>query len=178
MPQIQNCVTRYSSPYWCSVPNIRKLACVVPKKNVTEIILWANLPMSTIFKVAENRKWTCRRFKNVLQYTVLHTDALCQISGSWPVWFQRKMWQKFFVTPTPTTQDDARRQKWSLYVTSAKAGSRHKKTTILYTLLLHNTQGWRLCDLLTICPLSLKKVQPLSPIINFQYSFIFQYEGL
>mgnify|MGYP003692105769 CR=1 FL=1 len=51
-PQIQNCVTRYSSPYWCSVPNIRKLACVVPEKNVTEIILWANLPMSTIFKVA------------------------------------------------------------------------------------------------------------------------------
>ena len=37
MPQIQNCVTRYSSPYWCSVPNIRKLASVVPEKNVTEI---------------------------------------------------------------------------------------------------------------------------------------------
>ena len=37
MPQIQKCVTRYSSPYWCSVPNIRKLACVVPEKNVTEI---------------------------------------------------------------------------------------------------------------------------------------------
>ena len=52
MPQIQNCVTRYSSPYQCSVPNIRKLACVVPEKNVTEIILSANLPMSTIFKVA------------------------------------------------------------------------------------------------------------------------------
>ena len=26
--------------------------------------------------------------------TVLHTDALCQISGSWPLWFPRKMWQK------------------------------------------------------------------------------------
>ena len=37
MPQIQKCVTRYSSPYCCSVPNIRKLACVVPEKNVTEI---------------------------------------------------------------------------------------------------------------------------------------------
>ena len=45
MPQIQKCVTRYSSPYWFSVPNIRKLASVVPEKNVTEIILWANLPM-------------------------------------------------------------------------------------------------------------------------------------
>ena len=37
MPQIQNCVTLYSSPYWCSVPNIKKLACVVPEKNMTEI---------------------------------------------------------------------------------------------------------------------------------------------
>ena len=52
MPQIQKCVTQYSSQYWCSVPNIRKLASVVPEKNVTEIILCANLPMSTIFKVA------------------------------------------------------------------------------------------------------------------------------
>ena len=66
-PQIQNCVTRYSSPYWCSVPNIRKLAFVVPEKK----------------------------------------------------------WQNFFVTPTPTTQDDARRQKWSLYVAYAKAGRQH-----------------------------------------------------
>ena len=40
MPQIQKCVTQYNSPYWCSVPNIRKLACVVPEKNVTEIFLW------------------------------------------------------------------------------------------------------------------------------------------
>ena len=37
MPQIQNCVTRYISI--CSVPNIRKLACVVPEKNVTEIFV-------------------------------------------------------------------------------------------------------------------------------------------
>ena len=36
MLQIQNWVTQYSSPYLCSVPNIRKLACVVPEKNVTE----------------------------------------------------------------------------------------------------------------------------------------------
>jgi len=40
MRQIRNCLTRYSSPYWCSVSNIKKLACVVPEKNVTEIILW------------------------------------------------------------------------------------------------------------------------------------------
>jgi hypothetical protein len=34
------CPTIYRSPYWCSVPNIRKLAFVVPEKYVTEIILW------------------------------------------------------------------------------------------------------------------------------------------
>ena len=38
---------------------------------------------------------------------------------------QGKMWRNFFVTPTPTT----RRQKWSLYVASAKAGRRHNKNT-------------------------------------------------
>ena len=36
MPQIQKCVTRYSSPYWCSVSNIRELACVVAEKNMTK----------------------------------------------------------------------------------------------------------------------------------------------
>ena len=94
MLQIPKCVTRYSSLYWCSVPNIRKLASVVPEKNVTEIILWANLSMSTILKVASNRKWLCGRFKTVLHDTILHTDALCKISGSWPLWFPRKLWQK------------------------------------------------------------------------------------
>ena len=135
MPQNQKCVTQYSSPYWCSVPNITKLASVVPEKNVTEIILWANLPMSTIFKVTSNRKWTCCRFKNVLHDTVLHTDALCQISRRWLVWFQRKMWQKLFVTPMPM-QDHARRQKWSLYFASAKAGRRHNN------VLKKNQQLW------------------------------------
>ena len=54
------------------------------------------LPTSFLlnFKVTSNRKWTCRRLKNALHDTVLHIDALCQISGSWPLWFQRKMWQK------------------------------------------------------------------------------------
>ena len=70
MPQIQKCVTRYSSPYWCSVPNITKLASVVPEKNVTEIFCDADI-------------------------------------------------------------DDARWQKWSLYVASAKAGRRHNKEDIL-----------------------------------------------
>ena len=45
-------------------------------------------------KSRQNRKWTFRRFKTALHDTVLHTDALCQISGSWPVWFPWKMWQK------------------------------------------------------------------------------------
>ena len=47
-----------------------------------------------IFKVASNRKWTCRRFKTVLNDKVLSPSALCQISGTWLVWFPRKMWQK------------------------------------------------------------------------------------
>ena len=94
MPQIQKCVTRYSSQYWCCVQNIRKLACVVPEKNLTEINLWAILPISTLFKVASNRKWTCRRFKTASHDTFLHTEAVCQLSGSWPVWLPRKMWQK------------------------------------------------------------------------------------
>ena len=76
MPQIQNWVTRYSSPSWCSVPNIRKLACVVPEKNVTEIFCDAD--------------------------------------------------------------DDARWQKWSLYVASAKAGRRHNNAFFyLYDLYGH-----------------------------------------
>ena len=69
MLQIQKCVTQYRSPHWCSVPNIRKLASVVPEKNVTEIILWENLSMSTIFKVASNRKRTCRRFNCITRYS-------------------------------------------------------------------------------------------------------------
>ena len=32
MPQIQKCDTRYSSPYWCSVPNISKPALWFPRK--------------------------------------------------------------------------------------------------------------------------------------------------
>ena len=95
------------------------------------------LPISFLLDIqsrVKNRKWTCRRFKTALHDTVLHTDALCQISGSWPVWFPRKMWQKFFVTPTKTTQDDARWQKWSLYVASAKAGRRHNKYTYIIML--------------------------------------------
>ena len=66
MPQIQKCVTQYSSPYWCSVPNIRKLA-------------------------SGSREKCDRNF----------CDA--------------------------DDDDVAKRQKWSLYVASAKAGRRHNK---------------------------------------------------
>ena len=43
MWQIQNCVTRYSLLYWRSVPNIRKLASVVPEKNVKKKFFWRRL---------------------------------------------------------------------------------------------------------------------------------------
>ena len=57
-------------------------------------------------QVQSNRKWTCGRFETVFHDTVLHTDALCQVSRSWPVWFLRKLRQKLFCD----ANDDARRQ--------------------------------------------------------------------
>ena len=63
-----------------------------------------------IFKVASKRKWTCRRFKTALHDTVLHTDALCQISGSWPVWFLRKIMTEIFCE-ADDDDDDARRRR-------------------------------------------------------------------
>ena len=91
--QIWNCLTRYSFQY--SVPNIRKLSCMVPEKNVTELFLHQQYTcIWKIFQVPANWKWTCGRFEPVLQDTVLHTDALCQISASCPMWFLRKIWQK------------------------------------------------------------------------------------
>ena len=55
MPHIQNCVTRYSSPYWCSVPNIRKLASVVPEKNVTEILCDADVRRRIVIPICRLR---------------------------------------------------------------------------------------------------------------------------
>ena len=54
-------------------------------------------------QVASNRKWTCCRFKNALHDTVLHTDALCQISGSWKVVPEENVTEIF------CDDDDARR---------------------------------------------------------------------
>ena len=63
---------------------------MVPEKNVTEV-----LSILKIFKVSLNRKSTCGRLKTVLNSIVVCTDPLCQISASFPLWFLRKMWQKF-----------------------------------------------------------------------------------
>ena len=54
-----------------------------------------NLFMSKILKLRLTGSWHAADWKLLLHNTVVHTDALCQISGSWPVWFLRKMWQKF-----------------------------------------------------------------------------------
>ena len=147
MPQIKKCVTRYSSPYWCSgqisgswplwfprkmwqklsceqiclCPQYSKLrktgsghaadskmrytiefSILMPCANYQEPGLCGSRELSCeqiclcpqYSKSRSNRKWTCRRFKNALHATVLHTDALCQISGSWAVLAWRKMWQK------------------------------------------------------------------------------------
>ena len=58
MPQIQECITRYSFLYWCSVPNITKLACVVPEKNVTEFFLWRRRRRKTTQDDARRKKWS------------------------------------------------------------------------------------------------------------------------
>ena len=43
------------------------------------------------------RKLTSDRFEFVRNDTVLHTDALYQISDRWPAWFQRKTWHFFYI---------------------------------------------------------------------------------
>ena len=40
---------------------------------------------------------TSGRFKILLLAAVLYTEVLCQISGSLPTWYLRKMWQKFLL---------------------------------------------------------------------------------
>ena len=86
--QWTHCV--FSFKFSCKLTLIEFFHHKIPGKTCVACLLLFFL----IFKVTSNRKWTCRRFKNALHDTVLHTDALCQISGSWPLWFQRKMWQK------------------------------------------------------------------------------------
>ena len=137
-------VTRYSSPYWCSMLNIRELASMVPEENVTEIFLYYayqnyfNFRQTGSWQAADSKlsytiqfsiQMLCAKYQKaglhgswekcdrnfsvlgtyqnyfkfrqtgswqVLHGTVLHTDALRQISESWPAWFLRRMWQKFF----------------------------------------------------------------------------------
>ena len=109
-----------------------------------------------------NRKWTCRRFKNVLHNTVHYTDALCQISGSWPLWFPEKN-----VTEIFCDADAERRQKWSLYVASAKAGRRHNYTCMYYVeftskLVLTHLLKSRLLQL-ALLSLALRHRKHISP---------------
>ena len=58
-----------------------------------------------IIKDASNRKWTCGRLETALHDTVVHTDALRQISGSWLMWFLRKCDRKFCDADTDDTSD-------------------------------------------------------------------------
>ena len=82
IPQIQNCVTRYSSPYWCSVPNIRKLACVVPEKNVTEIILWICLcPQYSKLRKTGSGHAADSKLRNTIQFSILMLCAKYQEAG-------------------------------------------------------------------------------------------------
>ena len=121
MPQIQKCVTRYSSPYWCSVPNIRKLACVVPEKNVTEIILWANNIQSHVKQEVDMLQIQ----KCVTRYSSPYWCSVPNIRKLACVVPEKNVTEIFC---DADADDDARRQKWSLYVVYAKAGRRHNYT--------------------------------------------------
>ena len=90
MWQIGNCVTRYSLSILMLCAKYQEAGLCGSWEKCDR-----NLSMLKIFKVASNRKLTCGRLETALHDTVVHTDALCQISGSWSVWFLRKMWQKF-----------------------------------------------------------------------------------
>ena len=122
MPQIQNCISRYSSPYWCSVPNIRKLASVVPEKNVTEIILLANLLTSTIFSRVKQEVDMPQIQNCVTRYSSPYWCSVPNIRKLACVVPQKNVTEIF----CDADDDNSRRQKWSLYVASVKAGRRHK----------------------------------------------------
>ena len=98
MPQIQNCITRYSSPYWCSVPNIRKLACVVPEKNVTEIILWICLcPQYLKSRKTGSGQAAESKMRYTIQFSILMFCAKYQeagLCGSWEKCDRNFLWRR------------------------------------------------------------------------------------
>ena len=98
MPQIQNCVTRYSSPYWCSVQNIRKLACVVPEKNVTEIILWICLcPQYSKSRKTGSGQATDSKLRYTIQFYILMLCAKYQepsLCDSWEKCDRIFLWRR------------------------------------------------------------------------------------
>ena len=122
MPQIQKCITWYSSPYWCSVPNIRKLASVVPEKKCDRNYLVSK------FAYVHNIQ-SC-----VKQEVDMPHIQNCVTRYSSPYWCSVPNIRKLAcVVPEKNVpeifcdaDDDVKRQKWSLYVASAKAGRRHK----------------------------------------------------
>ena len=65
----------------------------------------------------------------MLHDTILHTDALCKISGSWPLWFPRKLWQKLSCE-----------QICPQYSKSRKTGSGHAADSIMHYTLQFSIQ--------------------------------------
>ena len=101
MRQIRNCLTRYSSPYWCSVPNIKKLACVVPEKNVTEIILWQIFRYQKYSKFRQTGSGHAAdsKLSYMIQFSILMLCAKYQEAGLCGSW--EKCDRNYFVTQTP-----------------------------------------------------------------------------
>ena len=127
MPQIQNCVTRYSSLYWCPVPNIRKLACVVTEKYlVSKFAHVHNIqsPVKQEVDMPHIQNWVTR-------YSSPYWCSVPNIRKLASVVSEKNVTEIFCDADADDDDDDARRQKWSLYVASAKAGRRHNKTSTI-----------------------------------------------
>ena len=101
MRQIGNCLIRYSSPYWCCVPNIRKLTCVVPEKIVTEIILWQIFLLQNYSKFRQTGSENAADLKlcYTIQFSILMPCAKYQkggMCGSWEKCEEIILWQIFY----------------------------------------------------------------------------------
>ena len=109
MPQIQKCATRYSSPYWCSVQNISKLASGVPEKNVTEIILWAIClcPQYSKSRKTGSGHAVDSKLRYTIQFSILMLCAKYKetgLCGSWEKCDRNFLWRRRWRRRRKTTE--------------------------------------------------------------------------
>ena len=98
-PQIRNWFTQYISPYWCSVPNIKKLACMVPeKKNAINCSILRIYQNYSKFRQTGSWQATYSKLSYTIQFSILMLCAKYQEAGMHGSW--ENMWHTFCVTPT------------------------------------------------------------------------------